>query len=300
MANRGLTYRMAGSCGELLQGKVDEREVLISYPVNLYNYLTIGRQEGSRLAILPRKMQKMAYRLQRRLQFKKELLGELRFIHRKEIPIGVGMASSTVDLTLMASGLSNYLGYKLTIDQLIELLVEVEPTDSIIFPRLTLFEQNEGSFYRELGPYPTMKILMLGTGHLVNTLSFKADLKDIPRVSQAYQTLKRGLSINDLKLVGLGAMLSAFQWQNILEKPLLARIQEIVLTMDCYGFNIAHSGGVIGILYSDEKVRVHELKERLMTAGAFDYYPYHRELETAAGGVELLVDDGYIGLTEKA
>ncbi len=136
--------------------------MLISYPINLYNQLTISQDEGVLFNKLPKKMQQGMSTLLEYLHVDRAVLDSLRFIHQTEIPIGVGMASSTADLTLACAGLAHYLGYSLSSEELARLLVQIEPTDSIIFQKATLFEQKQGQLYKTIAPYPEMEVLALG------------------------------------------------------------------------------------------------------------------------------------------
>lgn len=288
--NKNVLIRMPGSCGELVQGLVNGIEVLISYPINLYSYLKISQTEGVLWNQLPMKMQQGMKVLLKELQMGEEILRSFRFDHQSEIPIGVGMASSTADLTLACAGLAYYLGFSLTDMELAKMLVQIEPTDSIIFPEITLFDQNQGQIYQKIGTYPEMGVLALGLESTVDTIEFKKKRLWVPDVSQAYQMVGSGLQRNDLSLMGLGAMLSAVNWQEILPKPRLNEIMDIALVFGCYGIQIAHSGTIVGIMYNPRQVYWWDLQQELAKAGIFKNYPYLWNLKTVAGGVEVWKD----------
>lgn len=288
--NKNLIFRMPGSCGELVQGLVNGIEVLISYPINLYSYLTISQTEGILWNQLPMKMQQGMKVLLNQLQMEEDILHLLRFKHQSEIPVGVGMASSTADLTLACAGLAHYLGYPITSTELAKLLVQIEPTDSIFFPEITLFDQNQGQLYQKIGTYPEMGVLVLGLEATIDTIEFKQKRLWVPDVSQAYKMVGAGLQKNDLSLMGLGAMLSAVHWQEILPKPRLNEIIDIALAFGCYGIQIAHSGTILGIMYDPMQVYWWDLQLELAKAGIFKCYPYLWNLQTVPGGVEVWED----------
>ncbi|MCK4258121.1 MAG: hypothetical protein KAX49_04040 [Halanaerobiales bacterium] len=287
------TFRMPGSCGELIQGVLNGREILISTPINLYNYLTINQEEGVLWNQLPKKMQQGMVTLLRFLQIDVEMLDSLRFLHQTEIPVGVGMASSTADLALACAGLAYFLGLSLSSAELAKLMVQIEPTDSIIFPEATLFEQKSAQLQQKIGPYPEMELLVLGLNATLDTVEFHKKRLSVPMVDEEYRLMLEGFSDKNLRLIGKAATLNSFQWQNILPKLGLKEIVDISLSLGAYGVQVAHSGTVLGIMCDPMVVKFNELKSELKKAGVLESYPYFWSLKTVSGGVEVFVNGSF-------
>jgi len=67
--------------------------------------------------------------------------------------------------------------------------------------------------------------------------------------------ISEGLATGDITLIGKGATISARANQQILFKPHLEKMIAIGHTWGAVGVNIAHSGTVVGILFSVNKLQ---------------------------------------------
>lgn len=291
--NKRLSLRMPASCGELIQGKINGQEKLLSYPVNLYNYLTIEKRgehnnKKSKICDLPLKMQSLFKLLAQEWNIQDGLVEKYCWHHQQNIPVGKGLASSTADLMLILTATALLTGKKLTLPRALEYLTAIEPTDSTIFTEFALLEQNKGSSWRIMGEIqPEVKVLALGQAGRYDTMEQRNFRGEIPDVSTSWQLCERGFREKNWYDLGKAATLSALAWQDKLHYPKLQSIINISEEFSCFGVNIAHSGNVIGILYEPEVVNLKKLRQELAAAAVFAHYPLTWNLSIVSGGVEV-------------
>src|SRR6056297_213417 len=73
-------------------------------------------------------------------------------------------------------------------------------------------------------------------------------------VLKAFNCIKKGIKIQDKKLIGRGATISTIAHQKILYKSYLQKIIKLINKIpDVYGVNTAHSGKLIGLIVDKEK-----------------------------------------------
>jgi len=294
------TLRMPASCGELFQGRILGEEKLISYPVNLYNYLSLEKKRGNADYIgkencfynLPDKMLSLIKMAACDLGITTSLLAEYSWQHSQLIPAGKGLASSTADLMLALTALSLISQKKLSCQDILDYLTAIEPTDSIIFPELTLLEQNDGSYWQQMGqPEGKVRVLALAQPGICDTLSHRKLRNKIPDVTESWQLFQQGVEEQDWGLIGKAATFSARAWQRYLYYPRLEKIITKAEKKGCLGVNIAHSGNVLGILYQPERVNIEDLKSTLHTPEINTSYPDNWEFELVKGGAEIFQDN---------
>lgn len=169
---------------------------------------------------------------------------------------GRGMASSTADVVGVMAGLAQTLGQPLTPAELARLACQIEPSDSTMFAGLALLAYRGSSQYHELGPTPALPLLMLDPGYIVDTLSYNArlNLAAVRRLAATTQTaldlLRQGLYDHAAETIGAAATLSAMSYQTVSYNALLEQTRNWAKATGAVGLVRAHSGSVIGLLYS--------------------------------------------------
>ena len=253
------TAAVPGTCGELVQGwSADWNEpVLVSCPVALFNRVSIELTAGPDI-LLPtvsgsyHKLRKAARLLLNYLG--RPDLGAQVYLNSQLQP-GKGMASSTADVVGVMVGLATALGHAISPGELAQLACQVEPSDSTMFANLTMLAYRGSAQYLELGPAPTLPLLMLDTGQAVDTLTYNARLNLAAvrglaqNTAEAVKTLKLGLVSNDAELIGAAATLSALSYQTVNHNPLIDQAVQWASEMSAAGLVRAHSGSVAGLLY---------------------------------------------------
>ncbi|SCX80283.1 GHMP family kinase ATP-binding protein [Alkaliphilus peptidifermentans] len=244
------------SCGELIQGWIHGSEKLISYSINCYSLVSLTegrRQESNSLT----KAYKMINKVFEYYKVPSRQSKGLKLEKQSYIPVGKGMASSTADLAATALATAAYLGKKISQAEIASLCVEIEPTDSIIFSDITLFDHLQGAFIKHYGSNPEGKLLLLEGRQAIDTIEFRRTkmttiLKEQgPKLQKALQLFEEGVKTQDFKKMAEAATISSLANQAILYKDGLEEIIELSCNMGAFGVNIAHSGSVVGILYED-------------------------------------------------
>jgi len=268
MRKRVITY-CPGSCGELIQGLIKGKELLISYPIELGTTLYI---EFSKTEIKSKLMPKIEEAVRRTL----DLLGiperykERIFIRRESsLAFGKGMSSSTADIASTILGIGALFDAELDNNTVASIAVSIEPTDSIVFEDLTLFDSLKGEVILPLAPVPPLKVIVLEGKGSIDTLEYHRRVNNIlysyaEEWEDIYFKMENALKNGDWFGVGESAIRSAIIQQKFLPKPYLEDIIECALDSGAYGINVAHSGTAVGIFMSketDESIIIKRLKE---------------------------------------
>lgn len=282
------------SCGELIQGFVGDGEKLISLPIDIYSEVTLF--ETKNVEIRTNK-KKAILALQKTFEYfhtPKEYVENISFEVNSNIPIAKGMASSTADIAATIIAVTKLLGKHLSSKELGELCCKIEPTDSIIFDKLTLFDHINGKVIKEYDWNPSMKILILELDRIVNTQEFrkkdysKMRYQNQNKIERAHELFSLGCKTKDKKLLGQAATISSIANQKLLFKPMLDEIIEIATGLNAYGVNVAHSGTVIGIFYDEIETDVDRLKDILNKRNITKHYIRFHTVNMVKGGVRII------------
>lgn len=242
-----------GSCGELIQGRLMERDLLLSCPVNLFTKVRVFECEKAINRFRYQKSSKLVENLLNKWGFEGEL-NSIDLEINSKIPRGRGFASSTADLCAVYRAMISIFNRQFDINELIEECINIEPTDSIIFDEMTLFDYKKGDFYTKLGNYLEFYILVFEGPSIVNTLSFNSmKLPPLSDISGAYEILKEGMQNKDIEKIANACTISIISNQHRLPYPIIDDILKIKDTTQGLGILGGHSGDVIGIIYDDKK-----------------------------------------------
>ncbi|MFF7181263.1 GHMP kinase [Streptomyces sp. NPDC008121] len=181
--------------------------------------------------------------------------GELRLAG--DVPVGLGMGSSTSDVIATVRAVADAYGLTLTPDTVARLAVRAElACDPLMLDgRPVLFAQREGRVLEVLGPaLPPLVVVgcALGGGAPVDTLALPvreasdADVRDFERLRAL---LRRAVATGDVRLLGQVATASAHRGQQVLHHPEFDALTVIARRTGAAGVQIAHSGAVAGVLF---------------------------------------------------
>jgi uncharacterized protein involved in propanediol utilization len=182
------------------------------------------------------------------------------------VPHGVGMGSSTSDVTATIRAVADHHGLSMPRDDVARLAVQAESaSDSIMFDdQVVLFAQHDGMVLENLGPrLPPLVVVGANTapGASVDTLRCPpADYHDDElawfRVLRA--GLRRAVATQDVALLGRVATASARINQRFLPKPCLPDLVELSRRLAGAGVQVAHSGTVAGVLFDARRPDIEE------------------------------------------
>ena len=246
------------SCGEFVQGILDNEEYLSSYAINLFSVATLEESKDI-INKGPSKSRRAMELVFEKFNIPIEDTKNISLNIKSQIPIGKGMASSTADIGATIKATLSMLNKTLTGEEISKLAVKIEATDSLLLNQHSIFNPLTADVKKYLGGINDTKVVILEPDDILNTKlirtmpdykSYKMQNKEIIKTS--FDLLDEGLLKNDLNLIGRACTYSGLANENIHKKPFLKEIIEISDKFGCYGVNIAHSGTVIGVLMHKE------------------------------------------------
>lgn len=297
--------RTAGTCGEWIQGSQGGIPFLISCPVNRYvdAQVELNLQEvrdkvetGDKsfpwfwdLPLDKEKTQRVLinYALAKGLppfQAKLHLSSQL--------PIGKGMASSTTDMVASLGSLIQALELPWEPEELVKYLLEIEPSDPVMFPGVVEFAHQDGSYMKSLCPKIPAKLLVIDGGGRIDTLSFNRR-QDLPsHYSKHEGSIKKALTIfyegvreGDLEKIGRASTISAQCNQEINPKFGFKDYLYWVKTQGGWGVITAHSGTLLAGIFPEDlsESKGRELAWEAKARFGIDMVEW---METTEGGLE--------------
>jgi L-threonine kinase len=244
---------LPATCGELVQGTLDGIPCLVSCPIQYYSVARVRLRAESGWEV-PCDAPKSAAALQAGLAWLGETSRGGHLQLETHMPRGRGYGSSTADIGATLYALARALGRSLTPAEVARLAVDVEPSDSSMFPGLALFAHRSGQVCQALGPAPALSVLVIDPGGEVDTLAFnrldhQAALRRLAAEHmQAFDLLRQGLKERDWAALGEAATLSSRLHQAILFNPLLEPVLALARQVGALGVCRAHSGSLLGLL----------------------------------------------------
>lgn len=251
-----VTARCPGSCGELIQGWLGGTQKLVSYGINSYSWVTI--EEGEQLfPTSGRKAQLALRKTLAHLGIAESFAKNLSLHIYSELAVSKGMASSTADIAATCLATAAFFQKKISVEDIIEICLEIERTDSTLFPTLTLFEQQFGSVAQASGWRPDFQVVVLEPEEQIATENFHSEKTDQLFYQQRNQFKKiyhrycEAVEEQSMNKLGEAACESAKLNQAILPKPHFEKFIDLQEEFSLLGINVAHSGSVVGLLTSN-------------------------------------------------
>ncbi|WP_245769248.1 GHMP kinase [Streptomyces indicus] len=174
-----------------------------------------------------------------------------------DVPVGLGMGSSTSDVIAAVRAVADAFGVALAPDEVARLAVRAEQASDplMLDDRPRLFAQRDGRVIEELGArLPALVVLgcALSGGRPVDTLALPAPAPDEEQI-RVYERLRallrRAIRTDDRALTGRVCTASARLGQHRLAHPEFATVAALAGHSGAVGVQIAHSGCVAGLLF---------------------------------------------------
>lgn len=245
---------LPGTCGELFQGLLDDQPCLVSCPIDSFAIVQVivepGRQTWRSDQPITKTLAALSLAAS---QLTLPEGGEV--VVDSTLPRGRGYGSSTADIGAALYALAHAAGRSLDPADVARLAVQIEPSDSTFFSRLTLFAHRAGEWIADLGAAPPLAVIVLDPGGEVDTLAYNRRItfdslcRFSPQYRAAFAMLQAGLIESNWGWVGQAATLSAQTHQAILFNPLVDLALDICKKLNGLGICRAHSGTILGVLF---------------------------------------------------
>ncbi|MGM0216212.1 GHMP family kinase ATP-binding protein [Enterococcus sp. AZ109] len=279
-----------GSCGELLQGWVGDSQKLVSYGIDSFSRITVSTGRWDRL--LPKKIQAAAKKTVQHLEVSEKALEKLMITVDSDLPIAKGMSSSTADIAATCQAVAAYFNKTISREEILAICLGIERTDSILFPSLTLFEQQTGSSRAVSGWCPQFYVIVLEPEQEVLTEECHSPqvehlvYQQRQRFHQVYCQYLEAVEERSLQKLGKTALLSARLNQEILPKPYFNELVKLSKQFDLLGVNVAHSGSVVGLLV-EEKQQIPRILSAIQHSALSCWYTRIKVHKSYYQGVQL-------------
>jgi uncharacterized protein involved in propanediol utilization len=190
------------------------------------------------------------------------------------VPRGIGMGSSTSDVTATIRAVADSHGHPLSREEVAKLAVLAEcASDSVMMDdQVVLFAQREAAVLETFGQQlPPMLVLGCDTApeEKVDTLRLPPapyDAEEIARFGVLRAAMRRAVAKSDVALLGRVATASARINQRYLPKPQLELLLRLSERHGSCGVQVAHSGTVAGLIFDARAEPVAERIERCAEA----------------------------------
>lgn len=243
------TVFYSGSIGEIIQGKFNNKDILVSYPINLF----------TKIKLFESNLCTNKYNYPKSMQFLDNILKEWNFYEYKnkidiiinsQIPYGKGFASSTADICAVYYALLRMFNKPYDEQELIRHCIKIEPTDSTIFDGLTIFDYKKGLYKQYIGKYLQFYLLVFEGKRIINTVDYNK--KKLPSLENVDDLINKLIENNSIDIVAKVATESILRNQHRLSYSILPKILKLQKDTGGLGVIGAHSGDVLAIVYDDE------------------------------------------------
>ncbi|WP_303974535.1 kinase [Streptococcus merionis] len=241
-----------GSCGELFQCVVAGREYLMSYNIEEKSYARISSNQESRSQLGDKAKQAV------------ELLAipsadSRKILSYTDLPVGKGYSSSTADMVAAVQATSLYYQKKsLSASQLTSICAKIEPSDSVAFQNWTVIDALSGEAIWQTTWQPELYVYMLEPIESLDTQDMsrmtESDVYPKQQSASLFSLFQEACTQKSLTKLGQLATLSAHLNNERLPKPYLNEIVELATNHKAIGVNVAHSGTVVGVLFSRQQM----------------------------------------------
>ena len=280
------------TCGELVQGMIGKEEYISSYCVDMYSNAKIVEKKfmNNKVSRSKIKSLKAVSNVFEKFGYSRDLSKKIDLHISSEIPVGKGMASSTADIGASVLAALDFIGEKMSPEEISILVSKIEPTDSIYFKEVCIFNPIKGIKKKSLGFLKSEDVIILEPNDRINTIKIRKDIgyynvlkKNRFITKKSFEMLELGIKKNNIELIKKACMNSAFANEEIKKTPYLREILDLSKKHNCGFVNISHTGTVIGIA-ADEKTDIDKLKYELSKCRLGNYYNNIYSRKIVSGG----------------
>lgn len=285
--------RCPGTCGEWVQGARKGVPFLVDCPIDRFSEVSVAlNMHNTGWNLPPKKIKALQV-----LELLKDDLGlpmlggTVEFL--QQLPEGKGMASSTADITAVAAAGLIALGKEPLPERLAKLALQIEPSDSVMFPGITEIEHVQGHKHHVLGSSVPALFLALDWGGTIDTRVFNArpDLAEHYRrherdIERAYRLAREGIEQGDLEKLATAGTISAQCNLEINHKSFFEPFLAWIRQKGGLGVVTAHSGTLLAGVFPQIDFDSREVRKNLQLEAQQRFTPAYLDLfHSHSGGV---------------
>ncbi len=285
--------RCPGTCGEWVQGAREGIPFLIDCPIDRFSEARVTLNmlaTGWDLPFGKTKALQVLELLKEDLGIP-SLGGKVEFT--QQLPEGKGMASSTADLTAVVAAALIALGEEPIPERLAHFVLQIEPSDSVMFPGITEIEHVHRHNHRVLGPVVPALFLALDWGGAIDTRVFNARpglaehyRRNEVEIAKAYSFAREGIEQTDLEKLAVAGTISARCNLEINMKSQFEPFLTWVLHKGGLGVVTAHSGTLIAGVFPRADFSNSEILKNLQLDADQRFNPAYLDLfHSHSGGI---------------
>lgn len=248
------TASACASCGELVQGVLpDGREFQVTLPIDLFSSARVVAIEGPEwvVEVEPRDRHKAAAAAEATARQLESPPMHLTVTIDSTIPVGAGLGSSTADVVATVLATASALTATLTPDEVGRIAGAIEPSDGTMHAGMCVTDRRGGLI--ETWPWaPSFHLVVLvpeGRSVATEAVVLDGHRERAGSYEQILDDLRAAARRRDPLQFVKAAMSSAAMNQDVLANPLLARAPDLCRRTGAAGWNIAHTGTALGLLF---------------------------------------------------
>ncbi|MEI4605825.1 kinase [Bacillus cereus] len=261
-----------GTCGELVQGCINDQNFMITFPIPLYASAEAKFVGGGKISIIPGYKNKAA-------KAAEILVGSLRKLGIVDTELGItikieseliegkGMASSTADIIAVCRAISNLCNYPIGPWEISNICTSIEPSDGVMYQSSVVYDFFKGRLLEDIGPLMSMRLVIVDNGEAVDTVNFKRvpyTPKEMKQVLEAYRLATCGIKSQNIELLGRATTISAKVNQRRHFKREFNDIMNIFPELGAHGISVAHSGSILSLLFDkNDDMKIENTKNRI-------------------------------------
>lgn len=259
-----ITY-VPGTCGEWIQGWLNEEPVLISCPIEWYSNTSIQKRIENGINI----NSKIATKALKAAKLTLNELNSHQAYHIEldsKLPKSKGYGSSTADVVSVCAAIYYSEGVLPSPESLGRIACMVEPSDSTMFPGWNIFAYRTGNWHLYLGEAIRLPLIILDGGDTIDTVSYNHQLnlgviRSLENAThEAVDAFKMGVEKQDAYLLGTAAKLSANNYQRVCHSSLVEQASIWSDELGACGIIRAHSGSIVGLLFQEDDLIPYAVK----------------------------------------
>lgn len=253
---RSGTASACGSCGELVQGVLPDGQAFqVTMPMDVFSSAhVVARQREDWVALShPRDRTKAAAAALATAQHLGSPPLHLTVTIDSTIPIGAGLGSSTADVVATVRATATALAAVLTPNEIGSIAGAIEPTDGTMHRGMCVTDRR-GRLLEAWPWTPTFHVVVLvpeGRGVATEAVALDRQREWASAYAELLDGLRVAAHLRDPRPFIEAAATSAALHQEVLANDLLARAPALARDTGAAGWNIAHTGTALGLLFAE-------------------------------------------------